>query len=47
MQMHYSYQLIKDDFPAEWFPMSIMVIFLRGAKSFKSKLEAIWNQKKV
>jgi hypothetical protein len=28
-----TYQLMKDDLPAEWFPISNTVIFLRGAKN--------------
>ena len=35
---------MKELFPAEWFPISIIVIFFLGAKSFISKLEAIWKR---
>ena len=32
---------MKDDFPAEWLPMSMMVIFLRGARRVRSRFLAI------
>lgn len=35
---------MKEDFPAEWFPMSMIVIFLRGDSSLRSKFEAIWKR---
>ena len=38
---NYSYQLMNEDFPAEWFPMSMMLIFFLGAKREKSRLLAI------
>ena len=37
----YAHQLIKEDFPAEWFPMSMIVIFFLGASSFKPRVSAI------
>ena len=39
---------MNDDFPAEWFPIIIMLIFFLGAKSRISRLEAIYvlSQKK-
>ena len=36
-----TYQLMNDDFPAEWFPMSMMVIFFLGASSFSPRVSAI------
>ena len=37
----YAHQLINEDFPAEWFPMSMIVIFFLGASSFKPRVSAI------
>jgi len=31
---------MKELFPAEWFPMSMMVIFFLGASNFKLRLSA-------
>jgi hypothetical protein len=36
-----AYQLMKEDFPAEWLPINIMVIFLRGANNLKPRLSAM------
>ena len=35
------YQLMNEDFPAEWFPISMMVIFFLGASSFSPRVSAI------
>jgi hypothetical protein len=35
------YQLMKDDLPAEWFPISMMVIFFLGASSLRPRLSAM------
>ena len=36
-----TYQLIKEDFPAEWFPISNTVILFRGVNKARSTLLAI------
>lgn len=37
------YQLIKELFPAEWFPIIITIIFFRGGNSLTPKLSAIFT----
>lgn len=37
LEKHIIYQLMKELFPAEWFPISITVIFFLGANSFKPR----------
>lgn len=38
-----NYQFIKELFPAEWFPIIITIIFLRGGNSLTPKLSAIFT----
>ena len=35
------YQLMNEDFPAEWFPINMIVIFLRGANNLKPRFWAM------